>query len=110
MGELKIFVEGETQTVEGVGPDAPTIVNEAGGKQSVSQYRTDLLPPRALLSIAKVLKHGADKYGDDNWRKIRRKDHINHALTHLFALLAGDAQDDHLEHAACRVLMALECD
>lgn len=55
-----------------------------------------------------VLAPGAVKYGEDNWRKIPAKDHLNHALTHVFAFLAGDGQDDHLEHAACRMMMALE--
>lgn len=94
--------------VEGVGPDAPTFENEAGGKQSASLYRCDLLPPQACLRVAAVLKHGADKYGPRNWTAIPVDDHVNHAMTHLLAYLAGDDQDDHLGHAACRMLMALE--
>lgn len=91
-----------------VGPDQPTIVNAQGGKQSDSPYRSDLLPPAALLVIARVLKEGADKYGDDNWRAIPRKDHMNHALTHMLTHRAGDQTDHHLAHAACRLLFALE--
>jgi hypothetical protein len=94
--------------VAGVGPDAPTTTNAAGGKQSASPYRADLLPPHALLAVAAVLKHGADKYGPNNWHKIPVSDHINHALTHLYALGAGDASDKHLEHAATRILFALD--
>ena len=94
--------------VEGVGPDAPTVTNEHGGKQSGSPYRSDLLPPLALLAVAKVLKGGADKYGANNWHKIEVVDHINHAMTHLLALQAGDGSDDHLEHAATRILFALD--
>jgi hypothetical protein len=94
--------------VEGVGADAPTVVNEAGAKQSATLYRADLLPAAATLAVAGVLKHGADKYGDNNWRGIPVDDHLNHAMVHVFAYLAGDKQDDHLEHAACRMLMALE--
>lgn len=92
----------------GVGPDAPIVTNDAGGKQSHSPYRCDLLPPLALLAVAKVLKHGADKYGPNNWHKIPVADHINHALAHLYALAAGDTSDGHLEHAACRILFALD--
>ena len=94
--------------VAGVGPDAPTVINAAGGKQSGSPYRADLLPALAVLAVAGVLKHGADRYGADNWRVIPAVDHLNHALVHIFAWLAGDKSDDHLEHAACRVLMGLE--
>lgn len=66
------------------------------------------MPPRAVLAVAEVLKHGADKYGVDNWRGIPVADHINHAMIHVLAWLAGDRQDDHLSHFACRALMALE--
>lgn len=95
-------------TVPGVGPDAPTTTNAAGGKQSASLYRCDLLPAKAVLAVAAVLKYGADKYGPDNWRKIARADHLNHAMTHILAYQAGDRSDDHMSHAACRLLMALE--
>lgn len=95
-------------TVQGVGPDAPIVTNEAGGKQSGSPYRCDLLPPLAALQVASVLKHGADKYGPNNWKKIPTGDHLNHALAHVLAWLAGDRQDDHLGHFACRAMMALE--
>lgn len=94
--------------VAGVGPDAPVVVNAAGGKQSGSPFRCDLLPPRATLAVAAVLKEGAEKYGDHNWHAIPIDDHLNHALAHVFAWLAGDQQDDHLEHFATRALMALE--
>jgi tagatose-1,6-bisphosphate aldolase non-catalytic subunit AgaZ/GatZ len=62
----------------------------------------------AILDVAAVLKYGADKYGDNNWRKIPTQDHLNHALAHIFAYLQGDKGDHHLGHAACRTLMALE--
>lgn len=94
--------------VAGVGKDAPVVVNSTGGKQSHSPYRADLLPPHALLAVAAVLKHGADKYGANNWYRIPVAEHLNHALVHLYALAAGDGSDDHIEHAACRILMALD--
>jgi hypothetical protein len=68
----------------------------------------DLMPPRATLAVAGVLAEGAPKYGEWNWLGIPTADHLNHALVHVYAHLAGDAQDDHLGHAACRLLMALE--
>lgn len=97
------------EIVRGVGKDAPTKVAENGANQSDTPYRCDLLPPLALLSIAAVLKGGADKYGANNWRKIPLIEHLNHAQTHLLALLAGDTSDDHVSHAATRLLFALEC-
>lgn len=94
--------------IEGMGPDTPTAVNESGAKQSALQYRFDLFPARALFAVAEVLKHGADKYGVDNWRGIPTGDHLNHALAHAYAHIGGDDQELHLAHHACRALMALE--
>lgn len=94
--------------IEGVGQDAPTVVNDKGAKQSDSPYRADLIMAKAVLSVCAVLKRGATKYGDNNWRGLTVEDHINHALVHILAHLAGDRQDAHLVNAACRSLMALE--
>jgi len=87
-------------------PSAEVAVNAQGGKQSRETMRFDLLDAEAMMALAGVLAHGAEKYGENNWRKIPAKSHINHALVHLFAYLAGDTQDDHLDHAFCRVMMA----
>lgn len=61
---------------------------------------------KALTRIAKVLQVGADRYEPNNWRLIPQESHINHALIHLIAHLMGDTQDDHLDHALCRLMMA----
>lgn len=92
----------------GLGPDAPTVTNERGGRQSHVPYRLDLLPALATLAIGRVLDHGARRYGENNWHRISVKEHLNHAAAHLFAFLSGDEADDHLAHFATRALMALE--
>lgn len=91
-----------------LGTEAPVIVEPGGGRHSDTGVRCDLIPARAILSVAEVLDAGARKYGIDNWRGIGVDAHLNHILTHIFAYLSGDKQDDHLSHAACRGLMALE--
>lgn len=92
-----------------LGPDAPIVENAAGGKQSACPVSlVESFPHKAVLAVGAVVKKGLERYAPNNWRLIERKDHLNHALTHLFAYCAGDKQDDHLEHAACRILMALE--
>ena len=96
------------KSIPGVGKDAPTTTNANGGRQSASPYRSDLFPPRAFLAVAEVLAKGAKKYGDNNWHRIEVNEHLNHCLNHIFAHLAGDGTDDHLGHAACRAMMALE--
>ena len=86
------------------------ITNEQGGKQSDTPCRLDLIPAVALLEVGKVLKQGADKYGENNWQLIPRDEHINHALTHLYGFLSGDRSERHLVNAACRVLFAIWSD
>jgi hypothetical protein len=60
-----------------------------------------------MFAMARVLAYGAETHGEENWRKIHKKELINHALIHLYADIAGDTQDEHLEHALCRVAMAV---
>jgi hypothetical protein len=94
--------------IPGVGPETPTVTNEKGGKQSDTPYGLNLIPPLAILAESKVLKTGAEKYGEGNWKKIEIKDHLNHALQHIYAYLAGDRSDNHLANLACRAHFALE--
>jgi hypothetical protein len=91
----------------GVGPDAMTIQNEQGGKQADLPYAFHLIDSKALFALANVMDEGAKKYERDNWRKIDTESHLNHAISHIYAYLAGDTQDKHLEHAFCRLMMAV---
>lgn len=81
--------------------------NEHGGKQSYIPVRFDLIDGKAMFEMAKVLDYGARKYGEGNWRAIDIPEHLNHALAHIFAWLAGDRTDDHLSHALCRTTFAV---
>lgn len=94
--------------IHGVGKDEPTVTNANGAKQSKLPYRADLYPPRSFLRVSGVLEYGARKYAPNNWLGIPVEDHLNHALVHIMAHLAGDTSDDHLGHATCRMTMALE--
>lgn len=84
--------------------------NASGGKQHERPYRCQALPPKAVLEVGKVryIGHEVHGYEDDNYKKIELTDHLGRALTHIFAYLAGDKQNSHLSHAACRLLFALE--
>lgn len=88
-------------------PDAPVTTNEKGGSQSDIPVRFDLIDAKAMFEMAKVLDHGAKKYGANNWRKIDVEDHLNHLLMHTYAYLAGDRTDEHLSHILCRATFAL---
>lgn len=78
---------------------------EERGEDEANLDRVDLHIKR-LLTIAKVLKEGADKYEANNWRLIPSEQHLSHAITHYLAYLSGDCQDDHLAHFYCRLMMA----
>lgn len=95
-------------TVEGVGPDAPVVEEDGGGRQSALAFDPTLLPARALIRVAQVMTKGSAKYGRDNWRLIPAEQHLAHAQQHYLAMAAGDAQDDHAGHLATRILMWLE--
>lgn len=94
--------------IDGIGPDAPVIVTSGGGKHAASPYAFELVPAVALFEVARTLADGARKYGVDNWRHVPINDNLGHALQHVYGYLAGDISDDHLAHAACRILFALE--
>lgn len=100
--------------ITGVQPDVPTITNEQGGSQSATPYAFHFLPPHAVFATAEVAKYGAEKYKETlqerNYKKIPVEEHINHAIQHLYAYLAGDSSDDHLSHAILRAMFAYEVD
>ena len=93
---------------EGLSPNAKIVENAEGGKQSEKSYRFDLVPARAAFAVAEVFAYGAKRYAPWNWLKVPLADHLNSVLGHINAHMMGDDQDDHLEHAACRMMMALE--
>ncbi len=94
----------------GVDPDAPVVVAENGAKQSLVEGMFNEIPPLAMFELAKVMEHGAKKYGEKNWHGIPTESHVNHLLMHVFAWLAGDRQEKHLTHALARAAMAVERD
>jgi len=83
---------------------------------SEGKGRFDLLPWRALTLLAKHFEKGAEKYGDDNWRKGQpvKRSFLDSGTRHLSQFMTGQRDEDHptsREHltAACwNLLCALE--
>lgn len=99
-----------SERIKGVSKNEDVGTNERGGKEHIRPYRSQALFPKALLAISalRYWAHNTMHYEDNNYKLISKDDHIGRALTHIFAYMAGDTQNDHLCHAACRLLMALE--
>lgn len=96
--------------MEGLDNNQPICENVSGGKQHQRSFKSEALFFKALLALSKLRYEACvvNGYADDNYKLISKKEHIGRALTHLFAYMSGDKSNDHLCHAACRVLMALE--
>lgn len=86
-----------------------------GKKYDSTKPRMYLLPPKALVEVSNVLTFGAEKYDEDNWRKLDnlQNRYSGGALRHIFAHLDGETLDEdsghsHLAHAICCLLFKLE--
>lgn len=63
---------------------------------------------RALTVVAAVLTGGRLKYPDNAGFRQPARFHLQRAAAHLELLSTGDWSEDHLAHAATRLLMALQ--
>ena len=86
-----------------------------GIKYDSEKPKMNLLPPKAIVEISKVLTFGAAKYDAENWRKLDdlQNRYTAGALRHIFAHMDGEQLDpetklSHLAHAMCCLLFKLE--
>lgn len=88
-------------------------MTQEGKKLDAGKTPCELLPPIALLEVAKVLGFGAKKYDGWNWAKGLSYSRILGAiLRHVFAYSCGEDKDpesglSHMAHAACECLFIL---
>ena len=81
-----------------------------GTKLDSGKPRMDLLPYDALVDLAEIYRVGAEKYGENNWRKGFKWSRIFAAVQrHLAAFwegqdIDGDSGLPHLSHAAFGIL------
>ena len=86
-----------------------------GIKYDSAKPKMNLLPPKAIVEVAKVLTFGAEKYDAENWRKLDdlQNRYTAGALRHIFAHMDGERLDpetglSHMAHALCCLLFKLE--
>jgi len=104
------FADSDTAATNSL--DTPLLT---GVKYDDEKPRMHLLPPKATIEVAKVLTFGAQKYDEDNWRKLEnlQNRYTSGALRHIFAHMDGEKLDpesgiSHLAHALCCLLFKLE--
>lgn len=85
-----------------------------GKKFDQNKVPMELVPLDAVSEIAKVLGHGAKKYGANNWQHLdnAQKRYLGATLRHLTAYQKGEKKDpesglSHLAHAGCNILFML---
>lgn len=101
-------IPGEPTSGSGLSKHETIAENKKGGRQSHRPYRADLIPPRSMLAIAHVRYEASERYDEYNYKLIPAKEHVGRALTHIFAWLAGNNENDHLAHALTRLAFAVE--
>ena len=69
-----------------------------------------MIPWHATSEVAKTFAEGAERYGETAWHSQSVTFLLNHAISHLSDYLKGDRSEEHLNHAACNLLMAMEID
>ena len=62
---------------------------------------------QALQVIAGIMRNGMAAHPDNEWTQRSAEYHIDLAEEHLRLLCEGEQLEDHLAHAATRLLMAL---
>ena len=61
----------------------------------------------AIEMVGEVMRHGAASHPDNDWLRHPPEYHIRRALEHMRLWQDGDQLQDHISHAATRLLMAL---
>jgi hypothetical protein len=89
--------------------------DEIGTKHDAGKPMFSCIDAHALLELGKVAEHGAQKYGQNNWRHVKdgRRRYWDAAIRHLLAARYeyrdGDSTLPLLAHAAwnCLAVLAL---
>ena len=92
------------------------ITNKNGGiKHDAGKLRYDLFPVETLEAIVDVLTYGANKYEDENWKRVEKHRYVGAMMRHFEAYRKGERVDaesgkEHLAHAASCLIFLLAKD
>lgn len=93
----------------------PEFEADLGHKDTKGKLKLNLVPPRAIRSMALVREFGVNKYKDPwGWKsKVTVDEFVEAAKRHILAVELGDELDPesgllHLEHALTSLAMAIE--
>lgn len=95
-------------------PQTPPDLTKAV-KFDAEKPKVTLVPPRALIEVAKAMTYGANKYAADNYLKggFTHRKLLDSAMCHINSHLQGEDIDEsgntHLSHAAASIMMLIEC-
>lgn len=88
-----------------------------GMKFDQGKPRYDLVPWAAMDDVVRVLTYGAQKYSDNNWLLVEKKEqrYPSAAMRHISAYMQGERYDpetgiNHMAHAICSLLFILALD
>jgi hypothetical protein len=81
-------------------------------KNDAGKVKLAYLPFAQLEMICRVLDHGEEKYGRNNWQQGDFMRYASACFRHLFARMKGETHDPqsglpHLAHAACCILFMM---
>lgn len=93
------------------------LVNNQSAKADAGKYRPTLVPPSAVIAIAKVRSYGIKKYaegGPDNWRRVEPERYRDAMYRHLLEYIKNPKAVDpesglpHLYHIGCNFAFLVE--
>jgi hypothetical protein len=95
--------------------NAPMETKAEATKHDKGKPRMDLIEPTMLIALGTILRFGAEKYGDSNWKAGKGQDSMRIYASiqrHLVAWRAGENLDEesgkpHLWHVATELMFLI---
>jgi hypothetical protein len=85
---------------------------EGGATRTAKKDRRELIPKSAIDALGRRLALGADKHGENNWRRGGeefRKATLNHLLDHIFDYIEnGNTTDSNTDAIICNAAFLCE--